>query len=43
MHPNAPRRVLGELAVLTVQEKTSTARITLSYDYMVQGDFIELK
>jgi hypothetical protein len=43
MHPNAPRRVLGELAVLTVQEKTSTARITLSYDYMVQGDLIELK
>ncbi len=38
-----PRKVLGELAVLTVHPKTSTALITFSYDYMVRGDLVELK
>jgi hypothetical protein len=38
-----PRKVLGELAVLTVHPKTSTALITLSYDFMVRGDLVELK
>ena len=42
-HPNAPRKVLGELAVLTVHPRTSTAKITLAYDYMTQGDLIEAK
>lgn len=40
---NAPRKVLGELAVLTVQERNATARIMESYDFMVVGDLIELK
>ena len=38
-----PRKVLGELAVLTVHPKTSTALITLSYNYMERGDLVELK
>ena len=42
-HPRTPRKVLGELSVLTVHPKTSTALITHSYDYMVRGDLIELK
>lgn len=42
-HPNAPRRVLGELAALTVHPRTSTAKITLSYDFMELGDLIEMK
>ena len=42
-HSQAPRKVLGELAVLTVHPKTSTALITMSYTYMVRGDLIELK
>ena len=42
-HPDAPRRVLGELAVLTVHPRTSTAKITFAYDYMEQGDLIEAK
>ena len=42
-HPDAPRKVLGELAVLTVHPRTSTAKITFSYDYMLQGDLVEAK
>jgi len=42
-HSKAPRKVLGELAVLTVHPKTSTALITMSYTYMVRGDLVELK
>ena len=42
-HSQAPRKVLGELAVLTVHPKTSTALITMSYTYMQRGDFVELK
>ncbi len=43
MRSDVQRRVMGELAVLTVQEKTSTAKITESYDYIVIGDLVELK
>ena len=43
LHPDAPRRVLGELAILTVQRDNATARIMASYDFMVVGDLIELK
>ena len=43
IYPNAPRVVLGELAVLTVQRDNATARIMSSYDFMVAGDLIELK
>ncbi len=42
-HPNAPRKVLGELAVLTVHPRTSTAKITIAYDFMTQGDLVEAK
>jgi hypothetical protein len=43
MHPDAPRKVLGELAILTVQPNNATGRIMHSYDFMVAGDLIELK
>ncbi len=43
MHPNAPRKVLGELAVLTVQDRNATGRIMESYDFMIVGDLVELK
>ena len=43
IHPDAPRKVLGELAVLTVQGEHATAKIMESYDFMVVGDLIELK
>lgn len=43
VHPDAPRKMLGELAVLTVQEDNATARIMQSYDFMMVGDLIELK
>ena len=43
IHPDAPRKVLGELAVLTVQRQHATARIMESYDFMIVGDLIELK
>ena len=37
------RKMLGELVILTVREKTSTAKIIHSYNYMVEGDLVELK
>lgn len=43
LYPDAPRYMLGELAVLTVQENRATARITHSNDYISVGDVIELK
>ena len=43
LYPDAPRKVLGELAVLTVQQEHATAKIMESYDYIVVGDLIELK
>lgn len=43
IQPNAPRKVLGELAVLTVQQHNATGRIMHSYDFMEVGDLVELK
>ena len=43
VYPNTPRKILGEIAVLTVQPSYATARIMESYDYMVVGDSVELK
>lgn len=43
VYPNAPRKMLGELAILTVQENHATAKITHSLDYIDVGDLIELK
>ena len=43
VHPDAPRKVLGEIAILTVQRDNATARIVQSYYFMVTGDLIELK
>ena len=43
LYPDAPRKVLGELAILTVQRNTATARITQSYDFVDIGDQVELK
>jgi hypothetical protein len=43
VYANVQRRVLGEMAVLTVQEGTATAKIIESYDYIVLGDEIELR
>jgi len=43
VYPDAPRKVLGELAVLTVQGEHATAKIMESYDFMIIGDLIELK
>lgn len=43
IYNNAPRKVLGELAVLTVQKSNATARIMESFDYIDVGDLIELK
>jgi len=40
---DAPRKVLGELAILTVQRNNATARIMHSYDFMIEGDLVELK
>jgi hypothetical protein len=39
----SPRNVLGELAVLTVQERTSLAKITMSYREVMVGDSVELR
>ncbi len=43
LYNNVQRKVLGEAVVLTVQQKTATAKISLSYDVIVEGDEIELK
>jgi hypothetical protein len=43
VYDNAPRKVLGELAVLTVQGSSATARIMESYDYIEVGDLVELR
>ena len=43
VYPNAPRKMLGELAILTVQNSHATAKITQSYDYIDVGDMVELK
>jgi hypothetical protein len=43
VYDDAPRRVLGELAILTVQGSYATGRIVESYDYIEVGDFVELR
>lgn len=43
LYDGAPRKVLGTLAVLTVQREHSTARIMESVDYIIAGDLVELK
>jgi LysM repeat protein len=45
MYPSVPtpRNVLGELAVLTVREKTATAKVINSNDAMMIGDQVELR
>ncbi len=43
LYNNVQRKVLGEAVVLTVQQKTATAKISLSYDIINVGDEIELK
>ncbi|MGH9336521.1 MAG: hypothetical protein ACRD21_22515, partial [Vicinamibacteria bacterium] len=43
LYDDAPRKVLGTLAILTVQREYSTARIVRSYDYIDVGDLVELK
>lgn len=45
MYPSVPtsRNVLGSLGVVSVQERTSTAKITYSNDHMMQGDRVEMR
>ena len=43
LYPGVQRKMLGELAILTVQERTSTAKIINSYDIIDIGDEIEMK
>jgi hypothetical protein len=43
LYDGAPRKVLGTLAVLTVQREYATARIMESKDYILTGDLVELK
>lgn len=45
MYPSVPtsRNVLGELAVVAVRERTSTAVITYSADHIMNGDRVELR
>lgn len=45
VYPSVPtsRYVLGELAVLTIRERTATAKITYSNDAIMNGDLVELR
>jgi hypothetical protein len=43
LYDQAPRKVLGSLAVLTVQREHATARIIESQDYIQAGDLVEIK
>jgi len=38
-----PRNVVGELAVLTVRERTATAKVMSSRDAIINGDQVELR
>jgi LysM repeat protein len=38
-----PRRVLGEMVVYSVQDSTATGRIIQMYDYVQQGDMVEVR
>jgi hypothetical protein len=39
----SPRKVVGEVAVLTVRERTATAKVVNSRDAIVTGDQVELR
>jgi hypothetical protein len=45
MYPSVPtaRNVLGELVVVTVRERTATARVSYSRDAIMAGDRVELR
>ena len=45
MYPSVPtpRNVIGELVVVTVRERTSTARVLYSRDAIMNGDKAELR
>jgi hypothetical protein len=45
MYPtvDSPRNVLGELVVVAVRERTSTARVSYSRDAIMAGDRVELR
>jgi LysM domain len=45
MYPSVPttRNVLGELAVLTVRDRTATAKVMYSNDAIMNGDPVELR
>lgn len=43
LYDGAPRKMLGTLAILTVQRDHSTGRIMNSVDYILTGDLVELK
>ncbi len=45
MYPSVPtsRNVVGELVVVSVQERTATARVTYSSDVILTGDRVELQ
>jgi len=43
VYDNTPRKPLGQLAVLTVQRRTSTAKIMYSLDPIRVGDNVELR
>jgi len=45
MYPSVPtpRNVVGELAVLTVRERTATAKVMSSRDAISNGDQVELR
>jgi LysM repeat protein len=38
-----PRRVLGEMVVFSVQDSTATGRIIQMYDFVMQGDLVEVR
>jgi hypothetical protein len=38
-----PRRVLGEMVVFSVQDSTATGRIIQMYDFVQQGDMVEVR
>lgn len=39
----SPRNVLGELAVLSVRDRTALAKVTMSYQEVMVGDSVELR
>jgi hypothetical protein len=45
MYPSVPtpRNVIGELAIVSVQEKTATARVIYSGDAIMNGDHVEIE